>query len=81
LERRRMAGMDVLSMSGLVASVSWVRVHLSGMRRYTLDVGKGWVSDKGVRRMRGKKTRHTPCFLPLYYSKKERRAWGGGGYG
>jgi hypothetical protein len=35
-----MAGTDVLSMSGLVASVSWVKVRLSGMRRYTLDVGE-----------------------------------------
>jgi len=35
-----MAGTDVLSMSGLVASVSWVRVRLSGMRRYTLRVGE-----------------------------------------
>ena len=36
-----MAGTDVLSMSGLVASVGWVRMRLSGMRRYTLHVGEG----------------------------------------
>ena len=31
--------MDVLSTPGLVASVSWVALHLSGVRRYTLGVG------------------------------------------
>lgn len=76
-----MAGTDVLSMSGLVASVSWVRVRLSGMRRYTLRMGEGWLSDEGVRGTRVRKTRLTPRFLSLYYSKRERRAWGGGGYG
>ena len=44
-----MAGTDVLSMSGSVASVSWVRVRLSGMRRYILRVGGGWVNVEGKR--------------------------------
>ena len=38
---RRMAGTDILPMSGLVVSVSKVRVHLSEMRRYTLHMREG----------------------------------------
>ena len=50
-----MAGTDVLSMPGLVASVSWVqRLHLSGMKRYTLGVGEGRVSEE-CRGRKGKK--------------------------
>ena len=71
-----MAGTDVLSMPGLVASVSWIqRLHLSGMKRYTLGVGEGRVSEEW-RGREGKKeggkgkTRRTPRFLSLYYSKE-----------